>query len=147
MRILSAWRSRILWSPGCLPPSWCRRVFAARCTRSLWTPAGRHTSPWTCGPSEPPRLWFSQTQRAPHCACMSTFCQRGRFLSAVLKKRQWKKHLLLIQSGYESFLSHDDADNIYFLEVGGVFFMNISSKLLCQVQRSIVHISSTKAKA
>lgn len=139
MRILSAWRSRILWSPGCLPPSWCRRVFTARCTRSLWTPAGRHTSPWTCGPSEPPRLWFSQTQRAPHCACMSTFCQRGRFLSAVLKKRQWKKHLLLIQSGYESFLSHYffpqkivcDADNIYFLEVGGFFFMNISSKLLC----------------
>ncbi len=39
--ILWAWPPRSPWSPDSLRPSWCRRVCAAPCTRSWWTPAGR----------------------------------------------------------------------------------------------------------
>lgn len=52
------WQSRSLWSPGSLRLSWCRMACAAPCTRSWWTPGGRRTSPWICGPSPRPPLWF-----------------------------------------------------------------------------------------
>lgn len=72
-----------LWSPSYLPPSWCRRVSAARCTRSSWTPRGRRTSLSTSSPGSSLLPSSSQKRRVRLTSCTSTSSQTPLFWIAA----------------------------------------------------------------
>lgn len=76
-----------LWSPSYLPPSWCHRASAAQCTRSWWTPRGRHTSLSTSSPGSYPLPLSSQKRRARLTSCMSTSSQTLLFWIAAWDSR------------------------------------------------------------
>ncbi len=124
--ILWAWPPRSPWSPDSLRPSWCRRVCAAPCTRSWWTPAGRRISLWTCArephplpsswwrPWARPTSWNSTFFRTPR-----SLTSRGRserhavntgmlsVLNALLKFRAVKRLIVINRIQNKSFGLHN----------------------------------------
>ena len=81
--ILWAWPPHSPWSPGCRPPSWCRRASAAQCTRSWRTPAGRRTCPWTCARVSRPHWCSWRTPRGQRSSWMTTSSRTPRSWTSV----------------------------------------------------------------